>query len=83
MRDFRLTIFFRAINVAVMNNATRIIDDLFGGTRKAARAMNKKASTIQSWKKAGIIPAKHQPDVLAAGKAEGINISPSDFFEPA
>lgn len=39
-------------------------------------------STINSWKKAGIIPAKHQQLVIDKGAEHGIKVKPSDFFEP-
>ena len=42
--------------------------DLFarlGGTRAMAEALNEPASTVQSWKASGRIPAAKQPAVLA------------------
>jgi hypothetical protein len=65
-----------------MNIAIRIID-LLGGTRPAARALGRPASTVQSWKVRGLIPAQDQPKVLAAARALGVDLQPADFFPPA
>lgn len=65
------------------NVAARIIDGKFGGVRKAARKGNWKPSTVQSWKDAGRIPAKRQPEVLAAGRDLPNPVTPDDFFDSA
>lgn len=52
----------------------------FGGTRRLAALLGKPPSTVQSWKKAGNIPACHQALVLVAAKTNGIDLSPADFF---
>lgn len=62
-----------------MSYATRIVEKL-GGTRKAAALLGIPPSTVQSWKDAGLIPAKHQQAVLAAARAGGIDLAPADFF---
>ena len=62
-----------------MSYAERIIDK-FGGTRKAASRLGLPPSTVQSWKDAGRIPAKHQPDVLAAAQEDNLGLKPEDFF---
>lgn len=63
-----------------MNPAERIVEK-FGGTRPMARITGRPPSTIQSWKDAGFIPARHQPDVLMLGRTAGIDIGPGDFFD--
>jgi hypothetical protein len=62
------------------NVATRIIDGVFGGTRKLARGLRLSASTVQSWKVAGYIPPKRQPKVLALARRRGLKLEPADFF---
>lgn len=58
-----------------------------GGTRKLARALPQKngrpfpASTVQSWKDAGLIPAKHMRDVIDAAASLGKTVIPQDFIE--
>lgn len=64
-----------------MSCASRIIEKL-GGTRKAAVILGKPPSTIQSWKNSGLIPARHQGEILRAARKADINIQPADFFEP-
>jgi hypothetical protein len=59
------------------------IIDRFGGTRAMAVALGLPPSTVQSWKAAGLIPAKHQQFVLNRAREIGINLDPSDFFEGA
>lgn len=62
-----------------MTPACAIIEK-FGGTRRAAAALGRPPSTVQSWKEAGLIPAKHQSIVLQAARASGVDIRPEDFF---
>ena len=64
-----------------MSAAEHIIS-LFGGTRKLAAAIDFPPSTVQSWKDAGRIPAKHQPTVLDKAREMKIALSPADFFPP-
>jgi len=64
-----------------MNAATAIVEK-FGGTRRLAALSDVPASTIQSWKKAGVIPAQRQTDILALAEEHGIGITPHDFFAP-
>jgi len=63
-----------------MKHANRIIQKL-GGTRPAARALCRPYSTVQSWVKAGFIPAKHQQLVLDTAQKMGIGLTPADFFD--
>ena len=65
-----------------MNAAERIIEK-FGGTRPAAEALAVPPSTVQSWKRTGVIPARRQQDVLSAAKARKLDIQPADFFAQA
>lgn len=62
-----------------MNVAEKIIHK-FGGVRAMARALNAPPTTIQSWKKSGLIPAKKQETVLASAHSMQIDLSPADFF---
>lgn len=69
-----------------MSHAAKIIDGIFGGARQMSRHLSVEdrrypATTIQSWKDGGFIPAQHQQWVLQRGVAAGLKISPSDFFE--
>lgn len=52
----------------------------FGGTRACAKLLERKPSTVQSWKESGHIPAREQLHVLTVAKANGIELSPADFF---
>ena len=69
-----------------MDTANRIIE-LFGGIRPMARILSRVSggrvppTTIQGWSQRGIVPAHRQADILAAARAEGIPLTPSDFFE--
>ncbi len=62
-----------------MSYAEKIIER-FGGTRKAASRLGLPPSTVQSWKDAGRIPAKHQPDVLHAAQEDNLGLTEKDFF---
>ena len=53
-----------------------------GGTRKAAAILDYKVSTVQSWKNAKVIPAKHQREVIEKAKAAGITLTPDDMITP-
>jgi len=63
-----------------MSYAKSLIDDIFGGIRPAARALDRPASTIQGWYEAGTIPQKHWNDVIEKAQAEGQILTPDDFF---
>lgn len=60
--------------------ACRIIQ-IFGGVRATARAMALPASTVQSWKDSGYVPAKHQGALLIAARELSLSLSPEDFFD--
>lgn len=63
-----------------MTPAEHIISK-FGGLSATARALgHKHPTTVQGWRESGIIPARQQPLVLAAARAQGLDIGPADFF---
>ncbi|BBK30283.1 hypothetical protein EDC65_2271 [Stella humosa] len=62
--------------------AVQTIIDRFGGVRKMARALDLGASTIQGWKQTGFVPSPRIPQIIAAGRAQGIDLAPADFFDP-
>lgn len=63
------------------SRATEIVQKL-GGTRPLAGALKLPASTVQSWKRAGRIPARHQEAVLEAAALLKVALSPEAFFDP-
>lgn len=59
--------------------------DLFarlGGTRKMAKLLEKPASTVQSWKQNGRIPAHEQALVIERARAAGVDVSAEDVVWP-
>jgi hypothetical protein len=62
--------------------AERIIQ-VFGGTRRAATALGQPPSTVQSWKRAGVIPARHQGRVLETAQQLNLPITAESFFAEA
>ena len=63
-----------------MNTSTRVIYRLLGGTRRASQITGFPSSTIQTWKKSGVIPARRQAVVIEKARAAGIEIGPSDVI---
>lgn len=63
-----------------MSYPDRIIS-LLGGTRPASRKLERPASTIQSWRTAGVIPAQHHADVIERARRHGVVLTPADFFD--
>lgn len=58
------------------------IDEKLGGTRKAAATLGIAPSTVQSWKAASAIPARH---IIAVSRKTGIpahELSPHIFPVP-
>ena len=47
-----------------------------------ARLIGVHPSTVESWRRSGVIPAKRQSAVLSTARAENIPLEPADFFEP-
>ena len=64
------------------SRATEIVQKL-GGTRALAGVLRLPVSTVQSWKRAGQIPARHQEAVLEAAAALSVPLGPEAFFDPA
>lgn len=50
------------------------------GAGQLAKCLGLPRSTVYSWRDAGIIPAKHHAQILAAAKEAGVELSPSDFI---
>ena len=63
-----------------MNAASNVIQKL-GGPSAASRKIGKHISRVFAWKQTGIIPARVQRRILEIASAEGIDLSPADFFE--
>lgn len=57
-----------------LENAVEIIEK-FGGIRPMASKVNIAVTTIQGWKKRGVIPANRIDTVLHAAKSQGIDLS--------
>ena len=66
-----------------MSTRAREIVQKLGGTRALAVALDLPVSTVQSWKRAGLIPARHQEAVLGAAVRLQVALSPDEFFDPA
>jgi len=56
----------------------RIIDR-FGGIRPMATKLAAPVTTVQGWKKRGIIPQARHADILAAANREGIALDPAEL----
>jgi hypothetical protein len=63
-----------------MTSSAHIVIEKLGGTRKAAALLDLPPSTVQSWKRAGFIPAKHQRDILAKAEGAEIVLTASDLI---
>lgn len=59
-----------------------IIAEKFGGLAEFARSFDppKAPSTVHRWLESGLIPAKHQADVLDAARRKKIKLRPQDFI---
>src|SRR5258706_3071515 len=66
---------------SMSSRAAEIVQKL-GGTRPLAAALRLPVSTVQSWKRAGQIPARHQEAVLPPALALRVALSPEAFFDP-
>jgi hypothetical protein len=56
----------------------RVIDS-FGGIRPMATKLAAPVTTVQGWKKRGIIPLARHADILAAAGREGIALDPAEL----
>lgn len=80
VRKYRLNLQWFRAHISHMNIAERVVR-AFGGTREASRLIGVPPSTVQSWKGAGLIPARQQARVLAAAREHSIPIGPADLIE--
>lgn len=60
-----------------MNIKERILEK-FGGTVVVARVCSVTPGAVSQWT---VIPARHQPTLLAAAPKLGFELTPEDFFE--
>ncbi len=58
---------------------TAQIIDRFGGIRPMATKLAVPVTTVQGWKKRGIVPQARHADILAAAARETIAIDPADL----
>ncbi len=56
--------------------ATELVVERFGGIRPMAAKLDTPVTTVQGWKKRGIIPQSRHADILAAATREGIVLDP-------
>lgn len=70
-----------------MTQADRIIDK-FGGKEAFRQKFKISASRLYRWTApdakggtGGRIPSKHHPRLLEVARAEGVELSPADFFD--
>lgn len=69
------------------NCATKVIEKI-GGPKAVADILGVDVSRVYRWTypksrggTGGLIPAKHQSDLLIAARAKGLSLKPSDFFD--
>lgn len=62
-----------------MNTAALVIEK-FGGTRPMSEKTGIAATTIQSWKDVGRIPAKRQGEILTAAARHGIDLKAAELI---
>ncbi len=58
---------------------TEQIIERFGGIRPMAAKLDTPVTTVQGWKKRGIIPLTRHPDILAAAAREGIALDADEL----
>lgn len=56
----------------------KIIDRV--GPSQLAKELRLPKSTVYSWQRTGIIPAKHHPAVMEASRKLGVAVTPADFI---
>lgn len=63
--------------------------DKFGGVREMSELLSEHTgkpvpkTTVQYWRDQGYIPMRRQADVLSCAQANGIELTPADFFPPS
>jgi hypothetical protein len=60
---------------------TEQIVDRFGGIRPMAAKLDVPVTTVQGWKKRGVIPVARHPDILSAAARSGIAIDPAELAQ--
>ena len=60
---------------------TEQVIDRFGGIRPMAAKLDMPVTTVQGWKKRGVIPAIRHGDILAAASREGIKLTPAELAQ--
>lgn len=60
---------------------TERIIDRFGGIRPMATKIDVPVTTVQGWKKRGVIPAVRHEDILAAAAREGVMLDPAELAQ--
>jgi len=58
---------------------TERIIERFGGIRPMAAKLDTPVTTVQGWKKRGIIPLTRHPDILAAAAREGLTLDADEL----
>lgn len=64
----------------VEDNPVRRLVRKFGSQRALALAAGRSQPAVAGWIKAGYVPGNVQARILAAARAEGIDLAPADFF---
>ncbi len=60
---------------------TEQVIDRFGGIRPMAAKLETPVTTVQGWKKRGVIPAGRHADILAAASRAGIALTPAELAQ--
>lgn len=57
----------------------------FGGQNAMARALGVRQSVVWGWLRAGHVPSRRIPAIIAAGASlpQPVALTPADFFPPA
>lgn len=90
MRKSKITLDFLSIieNSVLMSQIAEHIIEKCGGAAIVATWLGIEVSAVHRWKypkdrggTGGRIPTVHQQELLDRARAEGIDLTPSDFFE--
>jgi len=65
-----------------MANHIATLVEKFGGTRRMARVLRTPSSTVNNWKKTGVIPQKHWQPIIAGARRYGIAVEPAELVGP-